>query len=526
MPPKKKNAPNAFMLFTYEWKAKYGQRMSLSEATTAAGKLWAEMGPQERGPYNAKAKEEKLGSKHKAEKLTCTGQPVSLVEKEKAEAEQNERQVKRNIETIVRQSLKSGELETQSYFFIMVNYFTKTLKGGVFVPAEVSVCQYSLKEGVYRVYHTFVNPAVTIYGHQYEAQHHSDTTHMLPLPPKAMGETCLSRIYNDILEFVRCKETGQYPPIYTSRECVHIVESVLEFLMAEPGASNVKLNVYPIQYLFFVLKEATCEVGELEKPKSFFITDAFFERDHFEYTVGCKYHDDMDRNRYCTKSYVTRWGYIFSDYMCADLAISLIPERHAPEGTNLSAVAAAASTFNDTASMISMMTETSCSTKALSEHKIYRDEQKSGLSNRTSTTWHTTKQQKSSLSGFENDDFPSLGQPNRKKPANSDSKMRPQFKSTNQKIFKNMDSYMDSSEVDDTDYNPWNARSRAVPPKPTDTSVFNVDVKLEDEGRSPTDFSDIDDFNMMSGIGRGRDINRSMNSTLGSSYGRGRVFRP
>ena len=501
----KKITPNGFMVFTFEWKAKYGQRMNLSEATAAAGKIWAEMSPQERGPYTAKAKQEKISSRHNVEKLTCTGQPVTLVEKQRIDLEQRDRQVKRNIEEIVRISVNNGELQDQSYFFIMVNYFTKTLKGGVFVPAEVSVCQYSLKDGVHRMYHTHVNPGVTIYGHQYEAQHHSDTTHMLPLPPKAMGETSLSRIYNDILEFVRCKETGEYPPVYTDRECIHVVDSVLNFLQAEHGTNKVHLDIYPIQYLFYILKEATCQVGEIDKPKSIFITDAFFERDHFEYTVGCKYHDDLDRNRYCTKSYVTRWGYIFSDYMCGDLAITLIPERHVPKGTNVNAGPPPPSSYNDTASTISRMTDTSYDTKALPERKIYMDDQKSQISEQGSTyTWHTTQQ--GAFSGVDGDDFPSLSSKGAKN------------KTRNTKVTKVVDSYMDSSSFIDEDLNPWSSRSRNVPPKPTDTSVFNVDVKPDDASHSDTD-----DFNTMSGIGRGR--LHSLNSTS-TSYGRGRIFFP
>ena len=41
MPPKKKATANAFMNFTFEWKSKYGKHMTLSEATSEAGKIWA-----------------------------------------------------------------------------------------------------------------------------------------------------------------------------------------------------------------------------------------------------------------------------------------------------------------------------------------------------------------------------------------------------------------------------------------------------------------------------------------------------
>lgn len=41
MPPKKKNQANAFMVFTKEWKAKYGKDLTLNEAVEKAGKIWA-----------------------------------------------------------------------------------------------------------------------------------------------------------------------------------------------------------------------------------------------------------------------------------------------------------------------------------------------------------------------------------------------------------------------------------------------------------------------------------------------------
>lgn len=106
------------------------------------------------------------------------------------------------------------------------------------------------------------------------------------MPPNALGDKNLANIYNEILKFIRDDNSNSYPPIYTHRDCIHIVESVLEFLKADIGANNTELKVYPIQYLLYIMKEATCEAGELEKPKSFYITDAYFERDFFEFQIG------------------------------------------------------------------------------------------------------------------------------------------------------------------------------------------------------------------------------------------------
>lgn len=350
------------MMFTIEWKDKYGKHLSISQATAEAGNIWKNMNAQERGPYNERAKAEKLRMRKCHEKLTCVGTPISEMNRQKLEKEEKEKQAKRTIEQTVRSSKTRGELEHKAYFFIAVNYFMKTFEGGIYIPAELSICEYSLKQGVIRTFHTFINPGAKMYGYQLEAQHHSDTTHSLPLPPNAMGDSNLGNIYNAVLKFLSSNDG--YPSLYTSRESIHIVNSVLNFLKSDIGADNATLNIYSIQYLFYVMKEATCEQGELEKPKTFHITDAHFERDYFEYQIGiaCQFHEDKDRGKYCTQSLVIRWGYMFSDYMCKDIAISPIPGRHVPRKTNLEGIASSSSAgCCDTKSLVSLATTSKCS---------------------------------------------------------------------------------------------------------------------------------------------------------------------
>lgn len=473
------------MVYTFEWKEKYGRHMSLAQATTEAGKIWANMSPQERGPYNEKAKNERISSRNANEKLTCTGVPIQLVEKAKLEEEQSVRSMKKNIDKMVRDSLKRNELADQKYFFIMVNYFTKTLQGGVYLPAEISLCQFSLKDGINHKFHSFVNPGVNIYGHTYEAQQHSDTTHQLPLPPNAMGEQQLGKLYNMILHFIRPEDGAEYPPIFTNAESMQIVESSLNFIKADAGANKVDLKIYSIQYLFYTLKEATCEVGEVEKPASIFVTDAYFDRDIFEYMVGiaCDFHEKNDKSNYCTLSCVTRWCFMFSEYMAPDLAIKCIPGRHLPSNTR---VESSIATFSDTESFISMGSESTYVTKAMSEHKTYFDDQKSSVSSRCGG------------GKFSNYDFPDLTGRPRKKP-------QPQQQQQQQQRF-DYSSILDKS--DDCVANHWAERSRYVPPQP-DKSEFKIDVSQHKT--KLTDLNDTDNESTIS-IGRGR---------LNTSFGRG-----
>ncbi|XP_059221665.1 protein maelstrom 1 [Stomoxys calcitrans] len=512
MPTKKKQKPNAFMLFALDWRSKQARPVSISEAIQEAGEIWKKMNAEERAPYKERQKEElHLTNRSAAEKFTCTGIPISQIEQEKLKKENKELRMKHDIESFVGKSVKENKLEHQPYYFVMVNYFTKTLKGGVYVPAELALCKFSLQEGVSSIYQTLINPDINIYGHHYEAQHHSETTHNLPLPPKALGEKNLSKIYKDILDFIGDNDTNSYPPIYTDRESRHIVESVLNFLRPDK-AENVELKVYPIQYLFFIMKEATCQVGELEKLKNIYITDAYFERDYFEYHIGigCQYHENIDKSKYCTQSYVTRWGFMFADYMCQDLAIPLKPGRHCPINTNLEAILTKASnTSHDNESLVSMTTSLTYATAPVAGSKLYDNKE----DDRASTS---AKIKLCSL-----DQKPSKPEQGTKKKHKATMKPSLPILQSHTHEEDNANPMGGNNEQqDDEDLNPWNLRSLRthIPPEP-DSSCFDIDYN------SCADLSDYDDYNSVASFGRGRgSLISYVSSTSSGSLGRGQLL--
>ncbi|XP_039961078.1 protein maelstrom 1 [Bactrocera tryoni] len=508
----KKQARNGFMIFTMDWKSKYGKHLTLQQATTEAGGIWASMTIQERAPYNERAKQEKMGLKSGgAPKLTCTGKAIEEVERERKDAEDRERSMKRTIDNTVRNSVKNCQLKTQPYYFLMVNYFTRSLGSGCYVPAEISVAKYSLQEGVCRTYHSFINPGSEMYGLQYEAQHHSENTHKLPLPPNAKGERDLGLVYNNILDFIRDPETGEYPPIYTHRDSIPVVKSVLEFLKSDVSARDVVFDTYSIQYLLYILKDTVMQLNGSDKQISSYITDADFERDFFEYQTGiaCAYHEEIDKSKYCTQSCVVRWGYMFSDSLCGEVAVDLIPGRHVPATTNLEAIInPAPSTHADTESQISINSESTFATKAVSERTIYYDYQKAYTPARANYTDR-------SLLPYDGDDFPTLGAgSSRKKPGFTVSSAP--AKTSRMHTAQQM--IMDGDSPDSTiDINPWTLRSRNVPRKP-DTSHFDInytrDETTDSESSTPV------------GYGRGRmrnNVSSTSNVTAGS--GRGKLFQ-
>ncbi|XP_037935532.1 protein maelstrom 1-like [Teleopsis dalmanni] len=434
--------PNGFMVFTMEWKQRHGHGMSIAEATAMCGKKWEDMDEEARKPYQTKAKKQRETSKAKPKQEPCcnTGDPLSVLLKEKEERENYVQQTKRNIESIVKKSQRSDRFTTDCYVVIAVNYFSKSLNGNIYVPAEISLAEFSLKRGIIKTYHTHVNPGVSMYGHQYDAQLHADETHKLPLPPDAIGERNLANIYNEILKFAEDKENGGYRPLYVRQEHIPIAKSVVEFLQIDSDVNEIKFKIYPVQYLFYLMKETACKIGELSPP-SIIESNAFFERDYFEYHTGisCEYHENIDRSIHCTQSVVVRSCYMFCDYMCEDVAVDIIPGRHIPIKQKIDM----------------KIIEPKVDNKEKSYQKLFNNE--------------SVKKEYSSSYGrnFKNEEFPSLSMPMKKK-KNFQPKPRDP---------ENSDSEFETKPV----MNPFgrqnNYRYDNLPPKPT---LQDFDVTFSD----------------------------------------------
>lgn len=124
-----------------------------------------------------------------------------------------------------------------SFYAIHINYFYgRTLENNEveYYPAEIAVAEFSLENGVTRIYHTIVDEKIQL-GFASCASTHSKNTHEIPIQP-GFGKTDYQEIFNDICKFIRPgTKDGQLPPVYTmhSKEDVYFpVKSVLGRLAA------------------------------------------------------------------------------------------------------------------------------------------------------------------------------------------------------------------------------------------------------------------------------------------------------
>ncbi|EDV52785.1 protein maelstrom [Drosophila erecta] len=338
MAPKKHSA---FMVFVTEWRNHNveGRRMTLPQAVSHCGTIWEKMTAQQRGPYQSGAKDADVADRAKRERLNCHGQGIAQVDQVQKEAAESLMHMKRSTERLVINAKKSHDLENAKFVFATFNYFTKALTTDVYVPAEFAACEYSLKEGIRSIYSSMIDPGQIIFGQGSDALHHSSTTHDLPLPPNALGEKNMAKLYRNIIDYLTKCQGGDKPLIvFTPAENIAMVKSCFRYLECEDDSKDGgrTIQVFDIEYLLFILKKEVMDVADLNDEKiNKFVTDAFFKKDFFEFTAGiaCQYHEDNDRTKYCTQSMVTRWAYTFSDFMCGDLAITVQPGKHIPAHT-------------------------------------------------------------------------------------------------------------------------------------------------------------------------------------------------
>lgn len=336
---KKKAPKNAYFYYMLDFQKKQelgGNRLPLDKISVLASPSWTKLGPNERAPYEKKAKEEKSKTKHAGERYTSHGIPYSEIDRQQRELEDREYRMKKKVEDLVVQSIDHNIAISQKYYFIMANHFCMT-NSGVFVPAELALAEFCLKYGVTKKLHTCINPDALPLGYLHTAKVLSETEHRLPYPPNAKGEKRFDKIFESILDFVKPTSDG-IVTVFTKADNIPMLESILGQLSDATGEEAKPIDLFPLESLFFYLKkEADKVTGD---QCSIHVTNMMLGLDTFDHRVGiaCAFHDREDASKYCALSHVNRWAFIFADHLCVKMGVKLIPGIHLPEDVDVTII--------------------------------------------------------------------------------------------------------------------------------------------------------------------------------------------
>lgn len=340
MAPKKNNKRNhqpkgPYYFFMMEFKKKqeaagYHFRGGVHEVQMKASPRWNAMTNEEKEPYQKMAREHREFLRESGDKYTSQGIPLAVIEAEQKAKVAKVDMIKNTISDMLEKAVANNELEKLEFYFISFAYFCVT-SGGTYIPAEMGLVRYSLKDGVIDKLHMLIDPGKLPLGMAYDAKQHSESDHQLPIPPDAMGEKDNDEIILKMFSFLSQQE--KMPPLFTETGDIKMVENILKGILNQGAMDENTLLVCPLSELFYQLKRATESFGlDIKTFPSVHIAQAIIQKDVYEYTkdISCDFHEEQGNGKYCPLSRCVRWAYIISDSCCLDLSIEMKPGRHLP----------------------------------------------------------------------------------------------------------------------------------------------------------------------------------------------------
>ncbi|XP_076236936.1 protein maelstrom homolog [Calliopsis andreniformis] len=338
---KKAKGQNAFYFFMLEWKRKQEKKgrvfpNGLKDISNNPdlNEEWRNLPKQQKGYYEAQAKESKIQAQGALTKKTALGESIDEVyESEKREQEFHQNMLQ-YIESVVSMGTQHNNLEKIKFIFIHVNWFYKREIGinkYDFCPAEFAIAEFSLENGIENMYHEIINAKIPL-GWRRDAYETSMETHKIPVELK-VGEENFALMYDKLIAILKANKTGnKFPPLYTAKDMNIAVESLLKRMTEAAKKSTDDFVIYSLEALFGALRNAaTQKVDDCSIP--LVIAEIEFGKDIFvsEQNLECSYHKNIDgTSQYCSMAVVKRWGFTICDHCCEFLNIPMIKGIHCP----------------------------------------------------------------------------------------------------------------------------------------------------------------------------------------------------
>lgn len=335
MAPKKPAKPNGFVLFAQDLMGQHGRKYnSFKEAIDAANPLWARMSKDQRKPYEERAKELK-GQTHPT-RYTSEGLDVEELTREEQLRNQAEEQARCDIWSMMTVAYRKGEdaMASETFFVIHCNIFCHYPPADHYVPAEIAVLRFSLKDGFKEenIFHYIVKPGGLPVGYKFEAKNHSDETHLIPIPFEDDENDNQEEIYFNLKAFLEKKKapgTNRLPILFADKKYRKMISRILSTWSEQYDDEPEQFRVYSLQQMLYDLKNIAA--GE-PVWTSIAFSDRELEKDVYAYVtdIACEMHKSTPKPLFCSRSTVLRYAFMICDNCCADLNIEMEPGHHVP----------------------------------------------------------------------------------------------------------------------------------------------------------------------------------------------------
>ncbi|XP_005089929.2 protein maelstrom homolog [Aplysia californica] len=331
MPPKKA-APNGFYMFMQarqaEIKKQTKRAPTMREMPHICREAWNAMSAEGRAKYEDQAKKAK-SSQHSEysrkdalrQKISDRIDPVKENEKRRLQDNQNMR------------SDWNGQNLLDIKFHIInfqVMYSNWTVEHRL--PMEVGMICITLRDGLIKDMHRFINPGDAPEGYRSMAMQHSEQTHQIPINFEH-GDTNFRGLWKQIEQFLADDlEDDDIPPVFCLSSERQDVETCLEYIY-DRAATRQPKRVNKV----YCLEDMAASLIMLAKPQSAEpsktqLLDAM-QQNRWDYRsdIRCFFHEENDCS-HCAISKVRRFSFSLFDMLASVLGFKLTG-NHLPDDT-------------------------------------------------------------------------------------------------------------------------------------------------------------------------------------------------
>ncbi|XP_029669657.1 protein maelstrom 2 isoform X1 [Formica exsecta] len=339
---------NAFFFFMLDWRKRaeaQGRRFpnGLKDVTADSGcnEEWQSLTKQEKGPYEAMAKQDKVaGQIQNKDKKTTFGELISDIDRKEKEKKQAFKDMQENIKFSIDTAINLNILPKSKFCFMHVNhFFSMIIDNNVeYFPAEYALGIFSFEDGIEDVHHIIVSAEIPL-GYRREALETSQNSHNIPVEYQG-GETEFAVMYKKLINFLEPRKVvNKYPPLYTTKTCFTAVQSVLGKLCDAAQEDKDEFKVYELEELFIHLADEGYKKRTDVKKKFYpvyaqriFICYNYIHEKGFE----CSFHKFVDGgSEYCSKSILQQWAWILCKEFCDSLGVNMRPGIHYPDKSDV-----------------------------------------------------------------------------------------------------------------------------------------------------------------------------------------------
>ncbi|XP_068631257.1 protein maelstrom homolog [Battus philenor] len=330
----KKPPKNAFYFYMLDFKQQEKEKgieyENLAKVAIAADPSWKQASPAVRAKFEEMARKakQKLGVPEK--KYTSTG--ISFAEIEQREMEiQNAQQAEiEDIKNMVALSCIQGNILTEDFYVMDVNYYCKT--STQYVIGESTVLRFNIKDGIKDNYHEIINPGSIPLGYAYDVKQGCMELG-LDMPDENVPRSNYMQILANIIDYLKQKNTNSnvLPPIFTMPNMVLPVKDFFLQMCNRAAEDETLFRIYRLDTLFYNLINIIKTRGNEGFPKESLALSQL-KKDLFKYTpgLGCEHHEEADKSINCTLAKVKRMTFTILDSCCPIAGIDLVPGQHLP----------------------------------------------------------------------------------------------------------------------------------------------------------------------------------------------------